>query len=178
MSVYWWEIIGLIGLTLVVSTGRIFQPLREWLLGFEKSTNVLRVLGELMSCSMCSGVWVGFLWGLFVERLGMAHSVILGGVISVASLAMNEMLGLLGLGRLAWTRRNQGAMSAAELVQARRQLQGMKANGGARPADLMKETRNRRRENIRALTEDEAEAIADTKEELADTMMLGPVKAR
>lgn len=174
MGIFWWEILGLAGVTLVISTGRIFQPLRDWLLGFQKPTNVLKVFGELMSCSMCSGVWVGFLWGWFVEGFPVAHSLVMGGVISVASMTTNELLGLLALGRLAWARSHRGTMTAAELMQARQQLQERK--GAGRPADLMRQGRENRRERV--LTEEEAEAVADAKEELADTMMLGPVKAR
>lgn len=53
---------GLVGVTFVISMGSIFEGVREWLMSFEHRYNVFRLIGELVSCPMCSGMWVGMLW--------------------------------------------------------------------------------------------------------------------
>lgn len=170
MGVYWWEVLGLIGITLVISSGRVFQPLREWLLGFQHKGNVLRLGGELLSCSMCTGIWVGFLWGVIAEGFIVSHALVLGGVISVASLATDEVLGIVSLFRILKMQRGQGAMTPTEMVQARQKLQ---VKQEARKADLMREARARRRGTPKDLSEDDADAVVDAQEAYADTLLIG-----
>lgn len=172
MGIHWWEVLGLIGITLVFSSGRVFQPLREWLLGFQRKGNLLRLGGELLSCSMCTGIWVGFLWGVIVEGFSLAHSLTLGGVVSVASLATDETLGIVALFRILKMQKGQGAMTPTEMVQARQKLQ---AKQETRQADLMREARARRRGTPRDLMEDDADAVADAQEAYADTLLIGEV---
>jgi hypothetical protein len=69
-------IIGLSGLTIIMSAGSIFDSTRE----FVSSKN--KFLGELVSCPMCLGFWVGLFFGFLL----MNHPpVIVAGMVSVIS---------------------------------------------------------------------------------------------
>ena len=97
-------LIGLVGMTLVISVGSIFDPLREWLKGFEVRANPLRVLGELLSCAMCSGWWVGFAWGIYC-REPIFEAVVVGGLVSVAAFTLEEVFSLLSASSRVLVRR-------------------------------------------------------------------------
>lgn len=97
-------LVGLVGVTLVISVGSIFDPLRDWLKGFEVRSNPLRVLGELMSCPMCSGWWVGFAWGIY-SREPVFESIIIGGVVSVMAFMTDEVFALMSAGSRVLVRR-------------------------------------------------------------------------
>lgn len=170
MDIQWWEVMGLIGVTLVISAGRIFEPLRDWLLGFENKLNPLRWIGELLHCSMCCGVWVGFLWGFFAEGWTWYVALIFGGCISVAALVTDELVGIVSLYRLLRAKKSEGAMTMDEMVEARQRMMAMKKQ---RQADEMAQARARRRGTPRDMTEDEADAYADAQEVAADTLVLG-----
>lgn len=49
--IYW--ILVSFGITTIISTSKIFKPVRKFI--GDRS----RFLGELLSCSMCTGFWVG-----------------------------------------------------------------------------------------------------------------------
>jgi len=170
MDIQWWEVVGLIGVTLVVTAGKIFEGLRDWLNGFRNWWSPLRITGSLLSCSMCSGIWVGFLWGWLAKGWPWYAALILGGCISIAALVTDETVGLLSLYRLKWKKRNQGSMTMEELVAARQQ---QAAIAKQRKSDEMALARARRRGTPRDMTEDEAEAYADAQEQAADAMVLG-----
>lgn len=86
-------VVGLIGVTLVIAVGKIFDPIRDWLKGFSHQWNPLRWLGEGMSCTMCSGWWVGFWWGVYqVQPWGTC--VVTGGAISVLAYVADEVLAI------------------------------------------------------------------------------------
>ena len=170
MDVQWWEVVGLIGVTLVLSAGKIFEFLREWLLGFEYKLNPLRWAGELLSCSMCCGMWVGFLWGFFVEGWSWYVALIFGGCISIVSLVSDELVGLISLYRLSWAKRGQGAMTAEELVEARKKMQEMRK---ARLAENMLQTRARKRGTPKDITEEEAHRYMDAQEKMDDSLITG-----
>lgn len=170
MDIQWWEVMGLIGVVLVITAGRIFDPLRDWLLGFNKKTNLLRLLGELLSCSMCSGVWVGFLWAFFVEQASWPVALIFGGCISIASLVVDELVGIVSLYRLLRAKKSQGAMTMEEMLAARQQAAVLKKQ---RKADQMAHARARRRGTPRELTEEEADAYADAQEAAVDKLIMG-----
>lgn len=170
MDIQWWEVVGLVGVTLVLSAGRIFESLREWLLGFHNAWSPFRVVGELLRCSMCCGMWVGWFWGFFVMGLSWYGSLILGGLISLTSLATDEVMGIIGLYRLLRSKRNQGAMTMEEMVHARQQI---KASKDSRHADLMNRERARKRGTPRDISEDEADAYVDAQEDAADAIVMG-----
>ena len=55
---------GLVGLTIIISAGAIFEKPREWILSKSK------FFGELISCPMCLGFWVGLSYAvLYSENL-------------------------------------------------------------------------------------------------------------
>lgn len=170
MDIQWWEVAGLIGVVLVITAGRIFEPLRDWLMGFQKKTNLLRLLGELLSCSMCCGVWVGFLWAFFVEQVSWPVALIFGGCISIASLVADELVGIVSLYRVLRAKKSQGAMTMEEMLAARQQASVLKKQ---RQADNMAQARARRRGTPKDLTEDQADAYADAQEAAVDKLILG-----
>lgn len=87
-------LIGLVGVTLVIAVGKIFESTRTWLQGFTHRWNPLRFIGEAMGCTMCAGWWVGFAWGLYAGH-GAVGSIITGGVISMAAYVGDELLAIL-----------------------------------------------------------------------------------
>lgn len=109
---------GLVGMTLVISVGSIFDPLREWLKGFQVRANPLRILGDLMTCSMCSGWWVGFVWGIYCHE-PIFEAVITGGLVSVVSFMADEVFALLSAGSRILVRRMRPA-PAPQPVSRRR----------------------------------------------------------
>lgn len=88
------ELAGLVGLTIAIVKGKLFAPFREWSTSLIHPLNPIRTLGRLLSCSMCSGVWIGFGWGLVTGR-PVTESVILGGVVSLISWGVGEALVML-----------------------------------------------------------------------------------
>jgi hypothetical protein len=88
------SIAGLVGVVLVISTGKVFDPLRDWLKSFVHPLNPGPWLAALISCSMCSGVWVGALWAV-VNRWPWSAVIVYAGIISLLSYVMDELLGLL-----------------------------------------------------------------------------------
>jgi len=86
--------VGLIGITLVIAVGSIFNGLREWLKSFTFWGNPLRWAGLAMSCTMCAGVHVGFVWGLYTH-LSIGASLVIGGFVSVASYFADESLSII-----------------------------------------------------------------------------------
>lgn len=91
----WYEIAGCIGFTLVITQGSILDPLREWLLGFSHKWNVLRLLGVLLGCPMCAGVWVGVAAAVAHGHDAVA-TVAAGGIVSVGAVATDMVLMLVG----------------------------------------------------------------------------------
>lgn len=170
MDIQWWEVVGLIGVVLVLSAGRIFDPLRDWLLTWENKLNPLRWAGELLQCSMCCGVWVGFLWGFFAEGWAWHTALVFGGCISIASLVTDELIGIISLYRLLRAKKSQGAMTMEEMLAARQQAAALKKQ---RQASQMAQARARRRGTPRDMTEEEADAYADAQEAAVDKLILG-----
>lgn len=169
MEFSWWEAVGLIGITLVIATGKIFDPLREWLLEFDKETNPLRLAGKLLSCSMCTGVWIGFVWGFFLKDMGWWQSLLAGGVLSISSLVVDELTALLVLFRMSRANLQKGSMTLPELLEARKE---MKLRRRAEQLEQLKEARLRKRATPRDISETEADAIADAEVERADALLV------
>jgi len=91
----WLWIIGCIGLTIIVTTGKVLAPLRVYLTGFKHNANPFKILGNMVSCSMCTGFWVGFLWSLLFLSKPILESILWGGMISLVSYATDFFLILL-----------------------------------------------------------------------------------
>jgi hypothetical protein len=155
MQVTWLEALGLIGVTLVVSRGKVFDGLRRWLKGFVNPFNPFRLLGELMSCAMCSGFWVGLFWGL-LRGWDIWPCVTFGGFVSVTSFVADSVTGLLELACNKAEQEEPLRMTIAELARVKGELRKQRANMGiprSRSADI---------------SEEEAEAIADEDQRIAD----------
>ena len=115
MQMQWLEVAGLIGVTLVIAKGKVFDGLRVWLLRFEHKYNPLSYLGALLSCSMCLGVWVGFGWGLASGR-GLLEAIVWGGLISLVSWPVGEVLSVLEL--FVERRRPPSQATVSEFLEA------------------------------------------------------------
>ena len=89
-----WFVLAAYGLTQILVYGTIFDKVRP----------TKGKLGELFSCPMCLGFWVGvFLWGinrqteLFTFEYTVANLLILGCVSSGTSYMLNMIIGDCGL---------------------------------------------------------------------------------
>ncbi len=91
----WLWILGCVGITLIIVTGKVSKPLRMYLVGFRYNLNPLKILGNLLSCSMCSGFWIGFLWSWLLSQNLVLESILWGGLISLVSYTIDFFLLLL-----------------------------------------------------------------------------------
>lgn len=90
-------IVGLVGVTLVVSVGKWAEMLREWLAGFTFRFNPLRILGNVISCTISVGFVVGCLWS--ISQVESWSKVFLtGGFVSFVSYVVDEVLALMDAG--------------------------------------------------------------------------------
>lgn len=90
-----WLLVGLVGMTMIVTTGKVFDGLRKYLVGFKRRVNPLRILGDMISCSMCTGFWVGFLWKLVMLDGKVVDAVVAGGVVSLTSYVADLAVGFI-----------------------------------------------------------------------------------
>lgn len=97
MDDFWIWLFGSVGVTLIVTTGKVFKPLREWLSGFVKRLNPLRILGDLISCPMCTGFWVGFLWKWLIGGVHVVDGLMWGGLVSLSAYVADLVVGFLEL---------------------------------------------------------------------------------
>jgi hypothetical protein len=165
MSVTAIEIAGLVGVVLVVSTGKIFNPLREFLRSFTHRYNPACWIADLISCSMCAGVWIGGIWGI-IHSWSWTSIVIFAGLLSLLSFVANEVLGLIGIltlrisGGIVGTQYRAKESAVVALADARVRNQG----------------KMRRVAPGNVLTEEEADALLDKETEEAD-LMFAPLDA-
>lgn len=75
-------LLGFVGLTLIVSKGRIFAPLRAELARSKQLDTQL--LAELLSCPMCLGAWTGLALGAALGQ-GPLEALASMGVVSLLS---------------------------------------------------------------------------------------------
>ncbi len=76
-------IIGLIGITIIITAASIFEPARVKLENFSKT------LGTLARCQMCAGFWAGFSYA-FVTQL--IHPLLMGGAIAAMAWAIYAII--------------------------------------------------------------------------------------
>lgn len=153
------EFLGLVGLTLALASGKILEPLRNRLRRFVHPWNPGRWLAELLSCSMCTGFWVGFLYGL-AQGDHVLGCMLLGGIISILSMAAYIVFQLL-------------EAIAARILPGNYAPGNIPAN---RVVQQLHESRRRKQERAAKsklaqglpLTEDEAQFLADVSEENSD----------
>ena len=89
---WWLPWLGGVGITLIVATGKIFAPLRDALTE-RKPTGWL---GQLISCSMCLGFWVGLANGWAMGYRNLAELLWSAGALSVLSYTADAALLRLG----------------------------------------------------------------------------------
>jgi hypothetical protein len=58
----WYEIVGLIGATLIFTSGYIFDELRNL------AAKINKHFGIFVACSMCIGFWAGFAYCYFYRK--------------------------------------------------------------------------------------------------------------
>jgi hypothetical protein len=150
----WTELAGLVGITMVITRGSIFDWLREWLLSFSNPKNVLRWVGMLMSCPQCAGVWVGMVWGISV-RLPWPDVAVAAGVISLASYLASQAFNLLVTA--------QDRFDGSERMDVIQQLLE------ARNRRKVTEAQSKLAQGL-PLTEDEANVLADEHDEREDAV--------
>lgn len=68
--------LGLVGIVIIVTQGLIFENFRGFI------TQKSKFLGDLFSCPMCFGFWVGLISGVFIPGM---FPPIFGGIISLTS---------------------------------------------------------------------------------------------
>lgn len=156
VEVTWFEVLGLIGVTIAISRGKILDGLRKWLLAFEHPFNPFRILGKLLSCSMCSGFWVGIAWG-DVRGFDFWTCVISGGFVSLVSFVADNVTGILEYACEKAENTEPYKMTLAELAKVRQQLREQRqiVLGAPRPTS-------------QEISEEEADAIADEADRIAD----------
>jgi hypothetical protein len=76
---------SMVGLTIIMSSGQIFEKTREWISGKSK------FIGELVSCPMCLGFWVGMISAMFFG----INPIILAGLVSVFSWSTYNLVDLI-----------------------------------------------------------------------------------
>jgi len=159
MQVSFLELVGLIGVVLVVSTGKVFDPLRSFLRSFTHRYNPSRWLADLISCAMCTGVWVGVIWAL-VHSWSWDDVVVFSGLLSLLSYFANEVLGLIGI----LTFRASSQMVASRQVES--------------PRISLQKTRRELRKVAPGddISEEEADQLLDQETERADLAVVGGKK--
>ena len=63
--IFFWSIVTY-GITSIVVCGTIFEKPREWI----KTKN--EFVGELISCTLCTSTWVGFILSFFLHIIGIS----------------------------------------------------------------------------------------------------------
>ena len=83
-------IIGCIGITHIIVLSSIFEPIRNFL-----SQNI-PPLGKLISCTMCTGFWVGVFFGGYFGFSAL-QIILFGGAISFLSYFCYLVINLLSI---------------------------------------------------------------------------------
>lgn len=68
--------LGLVGVTVIITAGSIFEGIREKVSSFSPA------LEKLINCPMCTGFWVGLFFGIITDY---GPPLILGGLVSLLS---------------------------------------------------------------------------------------------
>jgi len=150
-------IAGLVGLTLFISVGKWLSGFREWLMGFTVRANPLRLLGELLTCTISVGFVVGALWKL-EQAAPWSAVIIMGGFISLVAYAADEGLALVDAGVRKVARGGGPPPMPISMMQP------PPADEGEPPEDTIVVPSDR------PLSEDEAHAMIGGKEEAAEAV--------
>lgn len=76
-------VLGLTGITIILTSGAILDGFRSWV------ARRSAFLGKLIDCPMCSGFWVGLLYGLWLEPVS---AILFAGLISLSSWAIYTII--------------------------------------------------------------------------------------
>lgn len=156
MPISWFDFLGMVGITIVIVAGTIFDPLRDFLESFTHKYNPLPWVGKLISCSMCSGVWVGFIGGVILGK-SLWESAMIAGVVSVAAVVIENCIGMIELAKYRMTECGRPKSPIEQLVAAKMQIMEDRA----------------RQKNIAAMpqSEEEAHEVANSLDEHADSVL-------
>lgn len=83
------EILGIVGLVLIVTASYIFEPIRL------KLSHKYPILGTLISCSQCLGFWVGLGASFFILDEPWGGYLVFAGLVSLMSYLTDLLIGLL-----------------------------------------------------------------------------------
>lgn len=83
------EILGIVGLVLIVTNSYIFESIRL------KLSHKYPMLGTFISCSQCLGFWVGLVASFFILNEPWGGYLVFAGLISLSSYIIDLMIGLL-----------------------------------------------------------------------------------
>ena len=81
-------LLGSVGITIILTRSSLFEKPRDFIEG--KSS----LMGELVSCPMCLGMWVGFITSLFVVNNTIIFSIYYGGVTSLVSYFFESIISM------------------------------------------------------------------------------------
>lgn len=153
------EFLGLVGLTLALASGKVLDPLRYQLKRFTHPWNPGPWLAELLSCSMCTGFWVGLIYA-WAQGDHIGGCVLLGGIVSLLSMLTHIGFQLLEAiaTRVLPINHTPGNIPASHLM---RQLHE------SRVAKQERAAKSKLAQGL-PLTEDEADLLADISEQSAD----------
>lgn len=153
------EFLGLVGLTLALANGKVLDPVRNRLARFTHPWNPGRWLAQLLACSMCTGFWVGFFYGL-AQGDHVVGCVLLGGIVSFLSMLAHICFQLLEATatRILPSGHAFGNIPSSRLLQ---QLHDGRVKKQERAA------KSKLAQGL-PLTEDEADFLADVSEQSSD----------
>ena len=78
--------LGLVGLTLILTRGTIFDKVRNWI-GIQNG-----FLGTLVYCSQCLGFWVGLVYYVIRIRKNVIEAILFASAISLLSYLIDAIL--------------------------------------------------------------------------------------
>lgn len=84
------EIVGLIGITIIITNGIVTEKLRQFVL------LKFNLFGRMLSCAMCVGMWAGLLFSFFILHKmkinTILYDILYGGMISIVSHSIDTIL--------------------------------------------------------------------------------------
>ncbi len=81
---------SMVGVTIIMSSGQIFEKTRGWI------SSKSKFIGELISCPMCLGFWVGLISAMFFG----INPIIFAGLVSVFSWSTYNFVDLISTASL------------------------------------------------------------------------------
>jgi len=102
-------IIGLIGLTIILTNGLITEAFRKWL--YSKND----FLGEAAECSLCIGFWMGAVYSYCYRQEPIVQDILYGAMIAVLAYLIDFVLdNLRAKNELLWWESSQTKSTSGE----------------------------------------------------------------